>query len=1258
MPSLKNVELWIAPARSGTTSAALAQYCRVLARRPVLQRRRALWLAPTFAAAAGIRERLVDLTGSGCFSDRGGSAGDEQTVAGGSRSVGGAAGSGFFSDWGDSTSGEQPVAQASRPLGGGPGRDSLATGEIPRHPSDQSLKHPDPVGAPVAKASRPPWGGALVDPGVTTFAGFAEQVVWDAELRVRTLSPPQRRRLLRRAIAEASAAGALKFFRGAAGSLGLVSELSETIAQLKRQQVSAEAFQRQTRRAPPRRRELADLYRRYEALLQRAVAVDAEGLLLAAIDGMRSNRAVGSKLELVVVDGFNDFSPLQHALLALVAERTERVVVALLGDRRPPSAQASPRVARNELFAIPAATAQLFEEGGAVIRPARAGHELRESTPGDRGAGMPASLEHLQRNIFRNYRDVEPVTAPVQQSLDRVHIVAASGVQAEIAEIARRVKRLLVEGEPPGEVVVVFPRSQDVADRVRQVFDDFGVPSYLDAWPRLDAAPAVRSLLNLLRLHAEDWPYRRLMRVIGDRAVRIEAASPGRRSWPAGMEPSPEIRSAAELCVRHAQLPSGRDELRNLVESWAAGAGGATPVDPVAARAASAALARIAAWFDQWPKQAEVGEWIGVVERMAAAAGLFDEMHARRTGAPAAPPRAKAGAVGQDATNVYAREEAEPAVACAALFAALREVAVVERRLGGEETRLAYPAFLDLAATVAAESSLPPPHDAVGRVRVLSADAARFVRARRLFIGGLSEQAFPMGEPRPDAQGDAADEVNGRRPQETASVGDAQPHSEGMLLFYQLVTRPTESLTLSYPALDAKAQAMPPSPLVLELERAFAGGRLERTVQSLSRTDDLADPPLSRSDLRHSAVARAQQRDRKLLAALVGSPRYGDVGRSILDGMAVIADRAERGRFGAFDGVFGSDAVQAILERRFGPGFVWSPSLLETYAGCPFQFLARHVLRLAPPPELALESDPARRGSLLHDTLARLYGRLAAAAGDAGEAMSPEKVAAEFQRTLDAVVHARPHRGLQGALREIERRQIASWAAQFAQQHHDYAAAWQGLDAPPAARYFEARFGPKSRASESADDSRLSTDAPFELLIDGQTLRLAGQIDRIDVGRVGETTVFNVIDYKTSASAKVNRQSIEAGTQLQLPLYALAVAELLLADQQAQPLAAGYWSVRGKGFNLGAHSGGPLLIGEINDGCVQLAAGWTKLRQTLLARIGEIVVGIRRGAFPVYSADKNCTQFCEFSTACRIAHVRSLDKTWPAQQVAAGESGR
>ena len=1119
---------------------------------------------------------------------------------------------------------------------------------------------------------------AILDPGVTTFAGFAAGVVRDLAIPRRAISNLQRRRVVRRVIADAAEAGGLKYFAPVGGSTGLVNLVDETIVRLKRRDVSAREFAKQQRRGGGRQRELAALYTRYEGTLSRERLLDGEGVFQAARDWMLAESEVATGLRLVVVDRFTEFTTAQLEILRLVAARAERVVVTLPGE--------GAEHGRQDLFARTLATQkQLIEELGG--RRSEVGEESAFSIPPSpfplpHSPPWPA-LEHLQRNLFRSYRQLEPISEAARESLDRVEIIAASSMRAEIEEIARRVKGLLVSGAAPGDVVVAFRSTHDVADRVRQAFDDFGIPFVIDASRRLSATPLVRSLLNVLRLQVDDWPYRRVLQVVGDRSLRWWEGANG--EWGMGNgERGGTARVGVEWLVRQGQQPTGREELLALVGEElpategepgsvqrslfgddddetlvdvdpfgddlpgddpfgddtkpAAGSQSSRLVSDLAGRGFDAAMAverlhGFAALLNELPRQAAIGKWIDVAERLAGKLGLLVGAAERQ---PTASPR--------DAAQESGRRE------WAILVEGLQSAAHADAWAGFDCARLTLAEFVDLVATTAAELPAPEPHDATGCVRVLSAENARHVRPRHLLLGGLSEQAFPVGR-RHDVNEDAPEDVAAsaaaeQAPDQSEQAADAR--SDEMLLFFQTVTSPTETLTLSYPALDAKAQSLPASPFLVELERAFGDAAIKKTVQSLSYEHQHGDIPLSRSDVRRHAVLGAQQREQpsfELLAALVRSPRYSGVGSAILEGIDTVASRGDRKTFGRFDGVFLSDAARARLLKHYGPDYIWSPSRLETYAACPFRFFGEHLLKLEPLPELALESDLARRGSLLHETLSRLYGLLNAAAKQGG-ATTPEEVAAKFQATLDWVVGERPRRGLDRALVEIERRQIAAWAEQFARQHDEYSAAWPHLDGAFKATYFEARFGPKNRRSESTDDAALSTDQPFEVEIGAERVRFTGQIDRIDVGQIGGVTVFNVIDYKTSAKQKVDHEKMKAGLQLQLPLYALAVAELLLADQEAVGLSAGYWSIRGKGFAAGARSGGPLPLGEVRNGVLHEAAAWPELKGLMLARIGEIVAGIRQGWFPVYNDDKECGKFCPLNTGCRIAHVRSLEKIW------------
>ena len=66
-------------------------------------------------------------------------------------------------------------------------------------------------------------------------------------------------------------------------------------------------------------------------------------------------------------------------------------------------------------------------------------------------------------------------------------------------------------------------------------------------------------------------------------------------------------------------------------------------------------------------------------------------------------------------------------------------------------------------------------------------------------------------------------------------------------------------------------------------------------------------------------------------------------------------------------------------------------------------------------------------------------------------------------------------------------------------------------------------------------------------------VRISGRIDRIDLGTIAGESVFNVIDYKSGGTIRLDRDTIRAGATLQLPLYALAAMELILSDRVAVP---------------------------------------------------------------------------------------------------------
>jgi RecB family exonuclease len=338
------------------------------------------------------------------------------------------------------------------------------------------------------------------------------------------------------------------------------------------------------------------------------------------------------------------------------------------------------------------------------------------------------------------------------------------------------------------------------------------------------------------------------------------------------------------------------------------------------------------------------------------------------------------------------------------------------------------------------------------------------------------------------------------------------------------------------------------------------------------------------------------------------------------------------------------------LRARFGPERCWSPSQLEQYARCPFQFFVQRVLGVEPVEEPALEIDYLGRGRILHWLLAELHRRLNVRAGafrsPADETVEEFRgevrlLAAEFLKRMEGEYP------LDNGLLELDVRRVAAWLGDYRRQHVQYDAAWREWPGPLRPAHFEVPFGPSRHSDEDElpgaaphNGGGLASSEPFELVCGGETMRFSGRIDRIDVGWIDDQMVFNVVDYKSGRqSSRTSGQSVAEGYSLQLPLYALAAKDLL-GDKQAVPFRAAYWHVGGDGYKeimkFSIDAGGRLATDP----------GWTTFESRLRGRILALVEGIRRGQFPMHSVDEKCTSRCEYSTICRVNQSRSLDKTW------------
>lgn len=1056
--------------------------------------------------------------------------------------------------------------------------------------------------------------GATLAPGVMTFEELAEGVIAASPLPVRGVSRLQKRHLLRQLVTTAIAEQRLNYFRPIADTSGFIDQLAEFISELKRLEVWPEDLAKVYSRGGDSAKnwELLTLYEAYQDELNRHHLYDAEGRFWSARAMLRGGQhRPFDRLRLVVADGFTDFTRTQHEILEILADRVDRLLVSLPMDS---DSTDGPKAERED-----SPRAHLFNKSLATL------HEFHQRHSGfiiehmEPCAAWPA-LAHIERHLFSDPRDVADAATTAG-----IEILAAGGYLSELQSVARRIKQLLLKGDSasganrvwPEDIAVVFRSLGSRSTLVREVFNEFGLPAAFEASRRLGDAKIITAVVSLLRLDVDDWPFHQLLAVLSNTYLR-----------PSQVEAS-QGAILAERVIRRAQIPKGRVALlgwlQHRVEREAEAETGASAI---AYGEALSWFQWLAATLDAMPERATPRQWAEALRALVEVEVCQTEDEG---------PQAEGGS-GEFPSEVSRVFDEEDRMAWRRLTELLESLEEIERHTAGHSKAIDRAELLALLTDLAATERLPDETDETGCIRVMSAQSVRGLRVPYLFVVDLAENEFPSSH--------AGDRLyNEAESLELTTAGlplrnRAEHHSEEMLLFYEVITRATRRLYLSYAAWTEKADPLLPSPFLADVRRACGRTAIETVeVHDLSPLPQ-QDEPYSDREWRVLGVAQALAGRPELMASLWSDAATSTVASGMLAAVDVYGKRGRGEVFSDFEGVLGPAASHRLGE-RFGPNHVWSAAELELYATCPYKFFAERVLKLEPLEALELETDYGRRGSVAHDALAAMHRRLlvdpeatrsmSSVDADEFESMLKEELA----RLLDV---AEVDRTVGGAMRLIDRRRLTADLSGYVDSHQQYDARWKDCTTPPSPQHFEVSFG-----LERISEDPLSTLEPLVLQAHGESFKVGGRIDRIDLGQVAGELIFNVLDYKTGQIPGAQFKTLIDKDALQLPLYVLATEDVLLGSQAAVAFAAGYWTLsRTTKSEFKAAIG----LASVVNATLQRAEAYDQLRAWLADRVWSLVHGAREGQFPMVNRDEKCTSTCEFSTVCRVNQVRSLEKLW------------
>ena len=737
---------------------------------------------------------------------------------------------------------------------------------------------------------------------------------------VRRLDETARFEFLRVLLRDMLAAGELGVFHGIADTRGFVTALARLFDELKQNQINEQAFASAAR--TEKDRELAEIYARYQAELRRQRLADVEGEGWLALAKLREQPQITAGVDLLIVDGFDQFTRVQAQLLAALARSIPQLRITLTGA---PDAVSSTRsqIARQRL-----------EDAFAM-----AGESLRIESLSPQSS-RHADLETLSRRFFAG--------AAARDSSPAIKLIAMPAPVDEARAVLRDIKRRLLDSAAPEDILIALRDWNLHARALEAASQEYHLPLQMQMERPPAETPAIYALLDTL-----DLPPRFRRRALLDvlRSPYIDA----------GMDDS--AIDLLDRISRERQFIGGsRREWLLLVQ--------------LAQERPPESDEHDADWAALSPRQADslsgdLGKFLaGITPPQTAALRGFvawlDALLGNDGDESAFSLRIRRNAVIDDSAS--SRRDAR---ALGRLDAILREMLAADDALSqtGDSAAIAWAQFHgDLRRSL--ES---PPRSAAnpsrrGMILATTATEARGLPHKHVYILGLAEGVFPA-ETAEDPFYLESERASWR--QRGIPLESPAQRSDDQGLFHELLALPSESLTLSRPRFkDGKPWLA--SHLWRSVQRVFSAqpviegspGEVLRPKRAASHSElilALSNAPHDESASRYLAWLQCQ------------AP---GAWKRVTHGRDIELRRMSNMPHDEFSGVLSQSALLDEVADLLGADRKWSASQLKDYGVCGFRFFAKRLLKLEEIDEPAPGADVLQLGSLQHSILEHAYRRI------------------------------------------------------------------------------------------------------------------------------------------------------------------------------------------------------------------------------------------------------------------------------------------
>ncbi len=427
---------------------------------------------------------------------------------------------------------------------------------------------------------------------------------------------------------------------------------------------------------------------------------------------------------------------------------------------------------------------------------------------------------------------------------------------------------------------------------------------------------------------------------------------------------------------------------------------------------------------------------------------------------------------------------------------------------------------------------------AEGKVQIGSVSRSSFKDVKVLYLAGVNDGILPA-----DLTADCL--ITEREAADLEEKGYTLIKNSRVLqeeeLFQIERTLDTDcgQLVLCWCASDAKGDALRPSSLIEELQAKYPALSVEADV--------MAGPE---SNLIQSRTSLRTLLPEKLKALYLGesvSELWKETYNILKDDPALLAS-AEGIFFAPESGSIGPQLADALFSKT-GSDY-YSPTQLEQYAACPFKHFVDHGLR---PEELnSFEITGREAGTIYHQVLLEFSQRLDKICREKGlestDPASPWMTLTEDEiRALILEIFEAKKEDFLGGVMSADNQQLYKTGRiyQVCCVFAKYMAE-QVRKGRVAAMYFETGFGEKRFFPPVKVNTALGT------------VRIEGQIDRVDLIAAGDRKYVKIIDYK-SGNKSFSKEKAQAGLDLQLMVY---LEGALGSDESLKPAGVFYYAIK------------------------------------------------------------------------------------------------